>query len=441
MTLNTLAFILLLAQIGSPGGQYPGQSPPGQYPPGQGGGGMPFPGRGRKTTTSEKKENAVTSVFFKGTVRELDAKSMVIEAEDSRIITVQIVDKTTKPKDLAIGDKVDVSAREDGKGGFLADSISTLDKPAVAAGAKPTAGKSEPGAEAEPPREPSAVILKGPKYDEDDAGPPTLKRGVPALRKKPAEPAPEREVADVVANPNGPPLVPAPSDPRQAFIEKAKDEAAGLLTGLPNYVCQEYTTRYVSEGKSDWHAVDVVSLDMVYQDGKEDYRNIAINGKPWKKPIEESGAWSTGEFGTILRDLFSPSTAATFKYSKDSTASGLPAHMYNFTVDRAHSHWRVTMVAQSIFPSYKGSIWLDKTGARPLRIEMQATQIPPDFPEDAVESAVDYGYVSLGTQKFFVPLKAEVLSCHRGMNTCDRNVIEFRNYHKYSGQSDIIFAK
>ncbi|MBV8817986.1 MAG: hypothetical protein JO022_06490, partial [Acidobacteriaceae bacterium] len=285
-----------------------------------------------------------------------------------------------------------------------------------------------------------------------DDGPPKLKRGVPAAKKKPAAPVEEADATPPrsTAEPSRPAEAareqsaePAPApvvtNPRQAFIEKARDQAEGFLTGLPNYVCQEYTTRYQSEGKSGWHALDVVSLELVYIDGKEDYRNIEINGKKWTKPVEESGAWSTGEFGTVLRDLFSPVTAAQFKYVKDSQASGLPAHLYDFSVDRAHSHWKVTIVSQSIYPSYKGSLWLDKGEARPLRIEMQATNIPPDFPEDSVESAVDYGYVSLGAQKFFLPLKAEVLSCHRGTNVCDRNVIEFRNYHKYAGESTITF--
>ncbi len=386
----------------------------------------------------------MTSVFFRGVVRTLDEKTFEIESEDSRFVTIQIGDKTKKPKELALGDSVEVDAQDDGKGGFLADSIKKLDEPVkVVGGARPVETAGDKGEAPAPPDQPSTTSLKGPKYDADDDGPPTLRRGAPSPRRKPADEMPivaAAPVRPVEASAAAPAPVSATTNPRQAFIERAKEQGEGFLTGLPNYVCQEYTTRYVSEGKS-WHAVDIVSLELLYIDGKEDYRNIQINGKPWKKPVEESGAWSTGEFGTILRDLYSPATAAEFKYVKDSTASGFPAHMYDFKVDRAHSHWKVTIVSQSIYPSYKGSIWLDKSEARPLRIEMEATNIPSDFPEDAVESSVDYGYVSLGTQKFFVPLKAEVLSCHRGTSVCDRNVIEFRNYHKYTGESEITFKE
>ena len=71
--------------------------------------------------------------------------------------------------------------------------------------------------------------------------------------------------------------------------------------------------------------------------------------------------------------------------------------------------------------------------------EMQAVKIPVDFPDDTTEMTVDYDYTSLGTEKFLLPVKAEILSCQRGTSTCQRNVIEFRNYHRYTGESTITF--
>ena len=41
--------------------------------------------------------------------------------------------------------------------------------------------------------------------------------------------------------------------------------------------------------------------------------------------------------------------------------------------------------------------------------------------------------------KFLLPVHAEALSCWRNSNECQRNVIEFRNYHKFEGESIIKF--
>ena len=109
------------------------------------------------------------------------------------------------------------------------------------------------------------------------------------------------------------------------LIRKATDAALDFTETLPAYVCQEMMTRYQSEARPcAGSALDVVTMNVVYENGKEDYRDITVNGKPKKSLEETGGAWSTGEFGTVLIDLFSPATAADFKlHARDarSTAS------------------------------------------------------------------------------------------------------------------------
>ncbi len=65
------------------------------------------------------------------------------------------------------------------------------------------------------------------------------------------------------------------------------------------------TTRYQSETRTpSWNAKDVVSAEVVYDNGKESYRNIKINNKLVNKPMEEiPGGWSRGEFGSTLREF------------------------------------------------------------------------------------------------------------------------------------------
>jgi hypothetical protein len=92
-------------------------------------------------------------------------------------------------------------------------------------------------------------------------------------------------------------------------------------------------------------------------------------------------------------------------------------------------------------PAYSGSVWIQKQTGQLLRVEMQARHMPKEFPIDTVESAVDYEYVRISGQQYLLPVHAETLSCQRGTNNCSRNVIDFRNYHKFSGESTITFQK
>jgi hypothetical protein len=180
---------------------------------------------------------------------------------------------------------------------------------------------------------------------------------------------------------------------------------------------------------------------LVYDQGKENYKNIMVNGKPTTKPLEETGAWSTGEFGTLLIDLFAPATDAEFNFLRDGRTSGVDAKIYNFSVRRENSHWDIHFGSQSYTPAFEGSTWIDPKTGRVLRIEIEAKGLPSGFPTDHVESATDYAYVRLGdAQEYLLPTHAEILSCQRGTNYCSRNTIDFRNYHKYTGESSIQFG-
>ncbi len=337
----------------------------------------------------------------------------------------------------------------------------------------PTAKKEEapnssaPAAKTEAaPEESSPADLGAPvkdpvpaaRIDADDDGPPVLKRGGKTVKRKPAEaPPPGQAPEPGLSARNEPPAQPAAEEerepasvetktaqrPEEVALEKAREEAAAFVGSLPDYVCQELMTRYVSTTHIvSWQPQDVVSTELVYEKGKESYRNVAINGKLTKKSIEElPGAWSTGEFGTVLADVFSPGTAANFQYRRESRSGGRDSLVYDFSVDRQHSHWRIMVASQLVKPAYKGSVWIDKETKRVLRIEMQASRIPEAFPSDKVETATDYQYVRFAGRQFLVPVHAETLMCERGTDNCSRNTIDFRNYHKFAGESTITFQK
>jgi hypothetical protein len=330
--------------------------------------------------------------------------------------------------------------------------------------AKAEPATPEPAPDAVPPLE---AILNQPappppaSRDADDPGPPRLQRGRPARRTAPDPPSQPVQVAAagpaVVTSPGtGPapaapplqepaaPVAPQGNSHHDAFIEKAREKVAEFTETLPSYVCQEFMARFINTSHTvNWQPQDVVSMEVVYENGKESYRNLAINNKPAKKEMKDiGGAWSTGEFGTMLLDLFHPATQADFRYRRESTASGKASLVYDYTVEQPHSHWNIIAAAQSYQPAYRGSVWIDKRTYRVLRVEMLAYRFPEEFPYDKVESVAEYDYVRFGGERqYLMPVHAETLMCQRGTSVCSMNKIDFRNYHKYAGESSISFGE
>ena len=404
----------------------------------------------------------------------MDDKTISLELGDYRVLDFKRTSKTKffkggeelKSPKFNPGDQISVEGPEDQTGELVAvnvywekaastETTSQKDKDKDKNdGVVDTWGKDAP--------EPSAERVPPPSHDPDDPGPPKLKRGGVVDKSREHASAPPEEVAAAAPPPapRGPPpaagtapapppsirrednTLPADTRPMDQLIRRATDAALDFTETLPSYVCQEMVTRYESESSpAHWNPLDVVTMNVVYDNGKEDYRDIAVNGKAKKSLEETGGAWSTGEFGTVLIDLFSPATAADFFFQRDDRISGLGAKLYDFRVKRENSHWQIHMAGQTYQPAYKGSVWIDPQTARVLRIEMQAIGFPDAFPTDHVESATDYQYIRLGDAKqYLLPVHAETLSCQRGTSMCSRNAIDFRNYHKYTGESTVTFG-
>jgi hypothetical protein len=236
--------------------------------------------------------------------------------------------------------------------------------------------------------------------------------------------------------PDPPPVASHPADsvPTRSLslIERARVAAFEFSEKLPNFICKEFMARSTQHGRESEMPLDVVSAEIIYADAQESYRDVKIDGRSTAKSLQEiGGSWSTGEFASTLLELFHPDTKAQFRSGGASSISGISAQVYDFQVRSENSRWRLQAGSQTLIAAYGGSVWVDPATARVLRIEMQARSIPPDFPMDAVESAVDYSYVTIGGASVLLPVHAESLGCERGTSNCSHNIIDFRNYHEY----------
>ncbi len=466
-----------MAQVYPQGGGYPGTIP----------GQTPLPGtrptqRGRTPAGADPRAAQVGQPLpnFRGNLKVISDKTLSLLLGDQRVLDFKRTDKTKfykggdelKNPKFAVGDQLSVEALEELNGTMTAVNV-YWEK---AGGAPGTTSRTDDGVtDAWKDIPPATTSPTGPptastQRTAEDPGPPRLQRGgvadtsrqrsapvpaeAPAATARASERASEPRAGERVTDgsPSRPSVMRGDGDEDSVRTEMKKDEplirraadaAMEFTETLPSYVCTEVVTRTQSAGsKGNFQAIDVVSMEVLYENGKEDYRNIQINGKKTVKKLEESGgAWSTGEFGTILVNLFSPSTAAAFTYRRDSRAGGILAKMYDFEVEKDRSTWSIHAASANYDPGFTGSVWIDPQTSRVLRIEMEAKGMPSNFPLDHVESATDYQYIRLGDAKqYLLPVHSETLSCERGTSFCSKNVIDFRNYHKYTGESSIKFG-
>ncbi|MCC6364408.1 MAG: hypothetical protein IT165_12860 [Bryobacterales bacterium] len=286
--------------------------------------------------------------------------------------------------------------------------------------------------------------------DSEDSSRPVLRRGKPTTKDM----RPDCETLPVVLgetesvdSPGAGPSTastfdrPAAATARQpvTLIDKVRMKAETYSERLPDFICQQLIRRNQSGSTlRDWRLKDTVQVDVMYVDGHEDYRNARHNGKPVKyEDTQKSGAWSEGEYGTVLRDLMNPGTDARFTYRRSETIGGVNAEVYDYVVQQPNSHWTLKFGGQELRPKYRGSVWIDAKELTVRRIEMQARDMPPSFALDQAEMSLEYNPVRIGEKFYLLPFYSANLACFRAERACVKNEIEFRNYRKFSAETTI----
>ncbi len=249
-----------------------------------------------------------------------------------------------------------------------------------------------------------------------------------------------------------------PAGSGDPFIERARRASLAFLDTLPNYVVKQNTNREVqARANRSWTVQDRITAEVVYEAGKETTRDVMLNGKPVSaQKIEDTGAWSTGQFGGMLNALFTVESAAVFRERRGSAkVAGREARIYDFSVQRANSAWELSAAGKKYVSGYEGTVWIDRETARALRFQMRARDLPRDFPLDQAESSTEYGFVRIGSGEYLVPTGSVALVCSRTgpaevsgrmrgamgpARYCARNVIEFRGYKQFGAESNISFG-
>jgi hypothetical protein len=236
--------------------------------------------------------------------------------------------------------------------------------------------------------------------------------------------------------------IPPPGAAEQAAVlRKAREYALNYIRQLPDFLCTQVTRRfYDPSGLEFWRAADTITARLSYVENKEDYKVILMNSRPMNTSMEAvGGAISTGEFGSMMRELFEPATRTDFAWERWTTLRGRRTYVFRYRVLQANSKWHVTYErTDDIVPGYNGSVYIDRDTNAVVRITFNA-ELPPSFPLQQAGTVLDYDYAEIGDQKFMLPLKAVVRM--REGKALVKNDVEFRLYRKFAAEATLTFGE
>ncbi len=232
-----------------------------------------------------------------------------------------------------------------------------------------------------------------------------------------------------------------PPDPaeQKRVLAAAREYAMRYVSSLPDFLCTQVTRRYADpSGMEFWSALDTITARLSYVDNKEDYKVVLLNSRPVNTSMHElGGAVSTGEFGSMMKELFDPKTEASFAWERWATLRGRRTYVFRYRVAQPRSQWHVAYErTNDIVPAYNGLVYVDRDTDSVVRITMNA-ELPPSFPIQQAATVLDYDFAEIGDQKHLLPLKAVVRM--REGKLLVKNDVEFRLYRKFTAEASIKF--
>ena len=237
-----------------------------------------------------------------------------------------------------------------------------------------------------------------------------------------------------------PPLPPPSPEEQQRILEQVREYAHNYTKNLPDFICTQVTRRYVDpSGLEFWHKIDTVLTKLTYFEQKENYKVVTINNQPVDIPYSQlQGSTSSGEFGSMMKEIFDPKSKTQFRWLRWGKLRGRLTYVYHYYVPKSTSKWTISYEHKlRTTPAYEGLIYVDKATNKVTRITLQATDIDPSFPVQEASTVLDYDYVKIAGREYLLPLKAEVRM--REARTLVKNDVEFRMYRKFGAEAHISF--
>ncbi len=353
-----------------------------------------------------------------------DGKSLSIELSDQRVIRFQLDSKTQYLPErgspslasFRMADFVRIEGRIDDKGLVTAQSVRFLRRPA-------TAEQLEVSQSPEVMQAWRENVLAGRDLDEA---------------------ADDRKLS-LVSKPEPVGLG------SQTLISRVRQSVEDQFENLPTLRAKQITSMFRSTSKPlKWVPDGVVTNEVAYEDEREAYSGLTVNGKQLPGTPETVNAdfmrsmdkaWSTGDFKTISHCVFGELADADFTPAGTTQSNGETLAVFDFRGHRSSGCIGVNFRSEIAYPAFKGSLQVRPQTGELLHVELEATEIPAAFPLDRAERSVDFSVVRIGASNYLLPKTAYWFGCFRNTYSCFLNRVDFRDYRRFEVDSTVQFDK
>jgi hypothetical protein len=236
------------------------------------------------------------------------------------------------------------------------------------------------------------------------------------------------------------PLDPANNTAKRDLLMQAVAVNEDAYATLGYFVCHEQIDRYKGlVGLETGRHRDTIISKVAIENDREQYSEIRRDNRQLQALSSLDGAWSEGEFGTLLKQTEQLlRTQPTVLVKEERTPDGTTA-IYSFEVSAVESPWDFQIGEQHFDIPFRTRIWISESSARILKIERVSTGVPAELGIAEVDWSVALHPVYLDGRSWLLPDTAAYQVIYRDRGRREWNTIKFSDYHRYGAEATIHF--
>jgi hypothetical protein len=223
------------------------------------------------------------------------------------------------------------------------------------------------------------------------------------------------------------------------ILQRVRESNDRIYADLRSFVCNEMIERFKGANRDEGHQIDTVTAKVSFENGAEHYSDIRQNTKTKLAISHLGGAWSEGEFGTLLRQtqvLLSTRVPAFESYGE---VDGIPAAVFRMDISGDESPWILEVKSQHCRVPFRTRVWISESEGEILKIERTSTQIPIQAGISEIDWSVVLKEVELNGRTWLLPNTGEYAVVYEDSSHREWNLMEFANYRRYGSEVAIRF--
>jgi len=224
------------------------------------------------------------------------------------------------------------------------------------------------------------------------------------------------------------------------LLERARAANGDLYSTLKSFVCREEIQRYKGDLKgSKTRFIDHVSTNLSFENGVERYTDIFQNKDSRPSMSAIAGAWSEGEFGTLLQQTGKLLEIQLVSFVAFEALADIPTAIYRFEVSEKQSPWDLEVGSQHYQIPFTTDVWISVASGEILKIARKSITIPAETRISEIAWNVSLSAVDLNGTTWLLPNAAGYAVSYQESKRREWNQMSFSNYHRYGAESSLKF--